>query len=162
MRRITVRTALLASAAASALILAACSETATPTAPVEELAAQQLTPPAAAAAPVTVTVRGSVVDAENRAVAGAHIECLGSVDCGGSQGEVSAEGHEHRYAITGDDGRYELRATGDSGTGFLMNANHRSYEQDWRQVEWPGDPACAADGDCTVTVNFTLRPTVDE
>jgi hypothetical protein len=137
------------------LILAACGGgSSTPTAP----------EPAAATVPVSVTVRGSVVDSSNRQVANATIECLGDVQCSLPGSEVSAEGHEHHAGTTDANGAYEIVATGRSagaGSGFMMNANGRGYQVEWHQVSWPL-PACTADeARCTVTVNFRLAPVAD-
>jgi len=146
------------------LILAACGGTSTPTAPAEEPAATKATAALAAGAPSSVTVRGSVVDSSNRLLANANIECLGDVQCTGPYAEVSAEGHEHRVATTDANGVYRIVATRQSegaASRFMMNANGRGYQVEWREVEWP-DPACTSDqARCAITVDFRLTPVAD-
>jgi hypothetical protein len=119
---------------------------------------------AAAATPVSVTVRGSVVDSLDRPIANAHIECLGTVRCAGPYEQVSAEGHGHRVTTTDASGFYHIVATrlsAEAGSGFLMNANRRSYQVEWREVAWP-DPACTADEPhCAMRVDFRLTGMAD-
>jgi len=58
---------------------------------------------------------------------------------------------------------YQIVATrsGDSASGFSMNANGPGYDSDWHQVAWP-DPGCASDqAACIVTVNFKLTPAAE-
>jgi len=40
-----------------------------------------------------------------------------------------------------------------------MNANGQGYDEDWRQVAWPGPACSSSESRCTVTVNFKLSPT---
>ena len=154
-------------AGSAMLILAACGGTSTPTAPAEAVAATKATVTAtdAAAAPVTsAKVRGTVVDSSDRRLANATVECLGDVVCAGPYGDVSAEGHGHQVTTTDADGSYEIVATSRSGGArgpFLMNANGRGYQVEWRQVEWP-DPACTSDqARCAIIVDFTLTSVAD-
>jgi hypothetical protein len=151
-------------AGSAMVILAACGSTPTPTAPAEAVVAEKATSTGAAAAPVSVTVRGSVVDSSNRQLANITIECLGDVQCTGPNYQVIAEGHDHRVGTTDTNGRFEVVATSRSGasaSGFLMNANGRGYEVQWRQIEWP-DLACSADqARCALTVNFMLPSVAD-
>ena len=115
----------------------------------------------AAPEPVSITVRGSVVDSSNRPLANVTIECPGDVECTERFPEVSADGHGHQVQRTDANGLYEIVATsrpGATASGFLMNANGRGYEVQWRQVEWPG-PACTWDQPrCALTVDFRLTP----
>jgi hypothetical protein len=142
------------------LFLAACgSSMSTPTAPAAAVTAATAPATEASAVTLTVTIRGSVVDASNRPFANANIECLGDVQCKPANGDVGAEGHEHRAATTDANGFYEIvaaRGSGAAASGFSMNANGPGYDSDWHQVEWP-DPACASDqAGCAITVNFKL------
>jgi ABC-type phosphate transport system substrate-binding protein len=142
-------------AGSAALTLAACGgETSVPSAPAPEAAIE-----AAAAAPVSVTIRGSVVDPSNRQMKNAAIECLGDVQCTGPNADLIQEGHGHRITTTDANGLYHIVATSRSGgAGFLMNANARGFEVQWREVAWP-DAACSADQPrCALTVDFKLRP----
>ncbi len=113
----------------------------------------------AAANPVSATVRGSVVDASNRPLANASIECLGDVHCTQPDYQVSAQGHQHRITQTDAKGAFEIVASslpGTSSATFMMNANGQGYDVAWQRVSWPG-PACSSDQSrCTVTVNFRL------
>ena len=141
------------------LMLAACSsDTSVPTAAAQE-AAIKAAEAAAAATPVSVTIRGSVVDLSNRHMANAAIECLGDVQCAGPNSDVIGEGHDHRITTTDANGLFHIVATSRSGaSGFLMNANARGYEVAWKDVAWPSS-ACSSDQPrCTVTVNFKLNP----
>jgi hypothetical protein len=120
---------------------------------------------AAAAPPTSITVRGTVVDSSNRRLANATVECPGDdVSCAGPYSQVTAEGHGHQVTTTGADGSYEIVATSRSGGArgpFLINANGRGYQVEWRQVEWP-DPACTSDqARCAITVDFTLTSVAD-
>jgi hypothetical protein len=112
-----------------------------------------------AAAPVSATIRGSVVDASNRPLANVNIECLGNVQCGQLDAQPSAQGHQHRITQTDASGAFAVVASsvpGTAATSFLMNANGQGYQVEWQQVSWPG-PACSANQSrCTVTVNFRL------
>ena len=151
-------------AGSAVLILAACDSTSTPMAPTEATASAKSATSGAAAAPVSATVRGSVVDSTNRVLANVNIECLGDVHCTLPDYQVSADGHEHRAGKTDANGAFEIVATslpGTSSTGFLMNANGQGYEVQWQQVTWPG-PACSSDQPrCNLTVNFRLNPASD-
>ncbi len=101
----------------------------------------------AAANPVSATVRGSVVDASHRPLAGVTIECLGDVHCAQPEYQPSQ--------IVANS------LPGTSPASFMMNANGQGYNVAWQQVTWPG-PACSAgQSRCTVTVNFTLSPSSD-
>jgi len=155
-------------AGSAILILAACGGTSTPTAPAEAVRGTKAaaTPTEAASAPATsITVRGVVVDSSNRPLANVTVECPGAeVRCAGAYGDVSAEGHEHQVTKTDTNGSFEIVATSRSGGAagsFLMNANGRGYQVEWRQVRWP-DPACTSDqARCSATVNFSLTSVAD-
>lgn len=155
-------------AGSAILILAACGSTSTPTGPAEGVAATKpaaTATDAAAAPPTSITVRGTVVDSSNRRLANATVECPGDdVLCAGPGTQVTAEGHGHQVTTTRADGSYEIVATSRSGgaTGrFLMNANGRGYQVEWRQIEWP-DPACTSEEPrCALTVDFTLTSVAD-
>jgi len=152
-------------AGSAVLVLAACDSGSTLVTHDDDTPAQakSATTPSAAADPVSATVKGTVVDPSGRLVANANIECLGDVHCTLPDYQVSAQGHQHRIAQTDANGAFEIVATSLSGTssGFMMDANGLGYEVAWRPVTWPG-PACTSDQSrCTVTVNFTLSPTID-
>jgi hypothetical protein len=145
------------------LMLVACDNASAPTAPAEAVVSTRATAAVVAAAPVSVTVRGFVVDSSDRRLANINIECLGNVTCAGPHSQPSAEGHDHRVGATNADGSYEVVATsrGDAGSGFMMNANRQGYQVEWRQVAWP-DPACTSDqARCALTVNFKLTSVAD-
>jgi hypothetical protein len=146
------------------LMLAACDGTSTPTAPAEAAAAPKTVAEAAATTPVSVAVRGSVVDSSNRPLANITIECPGDIQCKGFYSDLIAEGHDHQVGRTDANGLYALVATGrweGPGSGFLMNANGRGYEVQWRRIEWP-DPACSSDQPgCAITVSFSLNAVAD-
>jgi len=149
-------------AGSAMLVLTACgSDTSVPSAPAQE-AAIKAAEAAAAATPVSVTIRGSVVDASNRQLANAAIECLGDVQCTKPYADVISEGHDHRITTTDANGQYHIVATSRAGgSGFLMNANARGFEVQWQDVTWP-DAACSSDQPrCAVTVNFRLPPLQD-
>lgn len=144
------------------LMLVACDSASTPTAPAGAVVATRETA-AVAAAPVSVTVRGFVVDSSDRRLANINIECLGNATCAPANAQPSAEGHDHRVGTTNADGSYEVVATsrGDAGSGFMMNANGRGYNVEWHQVAWP-DAACTSDQSrCALTVNFRLSSVTD-
>jgi hypothetical protein len=151
--------------ASAALVLAACGGgTSVPTAPADPVVSAKaaVTADAAAAVPVSMTVRGSVVDSSNRPLRGINIECLGDAHCEPPHYEPSADGHQHRVDKTDANGSYELVATSQSGGAagaFSMNANGQGYQVEWRQVSWP-EPACTADR-CAATVNFRLTSVAD-
>jgi hypothetical protein len=110
-------------------------------------------------------VRGTVRDSAGRLMANAQVECLGEVECTGLFAELSAEGHEHRATTTDANGVYETRVIsrpGGARDGFLMNANARGYQVEWRRVAFR-DPSCTSDQSrCALTVDFTLADLVDE
>lgn len=162
MRMMLLRLGRAMAVGSAMLMLAACGgDTSIPSAPAQE-AAIKAAEAAAAATPVSVTVRGSVVDSSNRRMANAAIECLGDVHCTGPNSDVIEEGHDHRITTTDANGLYHIVATSRSGaSGFLMNANARGFEVQWTEVGWPA-PACSSDQPrCTVTVNFKLNPLAD-
>jgi hypothetical protein len=148
-------------AGSALLMLTACGDTSTPTAQAQA-AAIKAAEAAAAATPVSVTVRGSVVDSSNRQLANATIECLGDVQCTQPFSDVSAEWHDHRVGTTDATGQFQIVATSRSGgSGFLMNANARGFEVQWQEVAWP-HPACSSDQPhCAITVNFRLASLQD-
>ena len=148
-------------AGSAMLVLTACGDTSIPSAPAQE-AAIKAAEAAAAATPVSVTIRGSVVDSSNRQLANAAIECLGDVQCTQPFSDVSAEGHDHRVGTTDGNGQYHIVATSRSGgSGFLMNANARGFEVQWQEVTWP-DVACSSEQPrCAITVNFKLASLED-
>jgi len=91
------------------------------------------------------------------------IECLGDVHCTQPQYQVSAEGQGQAHRITSTDakGAFELVANslpGASSASFTMNANGQGYDEDWRQVAWPGPACSSSDPRCTVTLHFRLSP----
>jgi hypothetical protein len=152
-------------AAAATVTIAACGGSSVLTTWSDESAElKSATRDAAAAEPASATIRGSVVDSSNRALANVNIECLGDVRCAEPGAQVVAEGHEHQVGQTDANGRFEIVASslpGTSSTGFMMNANRRGYEVTWKQVAWPG-PACSSDqARCTITVDFKVNPTQD-
>ncbi len=127
-------------------------------------AAMKSTTQSDAAAPVSATIRGSVVDSSNRPLSNINIECLGNVHCTQVDYQPSAQGHQHRITQTDASGGFAVRASslpGTAATSFMMNANGQGYNVAWQQVNWPG-PACSSDQSrCTVGVNFTLTVAPD-
>jgi hypothetical protein len=112
-----------------------------------------------ASAPVSATIRGSVVDSSGRLLSGVNIECLGNVHCTQPDYQPSAQGHQHRITQTGANGAFEIVASslpGTSSTSFMMNANGQGYDVAWQQVSWPGPACSSSQSRCTVTVNFRL------
>jgi hypothetical protein len=148
-------------AASATLMLAACDSASNPTAVAAQEAAIKAAEAAAAATPVSVLVRGTVVDAAGRPIVGAVIECPGEdVLCTRPFADVIAEGHEHQVGTTDAIGSFEFVATSRSDEdGFLMNANGRGYQVAWREVAWPRRTCSSDQPGCTVTVHFTLVPT---
>jgi hypothetical protein len=154
-------------AGSAVLVLAACGSGSTMVTNSDETTAEAkaaTTTVGAAAAPVSATVKGTVVDQSGRKVANANVECLGDVHCTLPDDQVSAQGHQHRIAQTDANGAFEIVATnlsGNTSSGFMMNVNGLGYEVAWQPVAWPG-PACTSDQPrCTVTVSFTLNPTAE-
>lgn len=151
----------------SALVLVgACDSTSTPVSPSSATgaAATAATAATAVASSASVLIRGTVVDAANRPVGDAYVECPTEVTCV-RPGQVNAGGHEHRATTTRADGSYEVVAAGMPADGsgvFRMNANRLGYQVEWREVKWP-DPACTWDRTgCALTVDFSLSPIVDQ
>ena len=117
-----------------------------------------------ATAPVSATIRGTVVDASNRSLANMTVECLGDVHCTQPQYQVSADGQgqAHRITFTDAKGAFVLVANslpGTSSASFMMNANGLGYDEAWRQVAWPGPACSSSESRCTVTVDFKLSAT---
>lgn len=166
MRTIFQRLWRVVPAGSAVLTLAACGGASSPTAPAQPVAATRAAEMQveAAAAPVSVTVRGTVVDSAGRPLANINIECVGDAHCTPANYDVSAEGHEHRAGRTDANGSYEVVATsasGGAGGAFLMNANGLGYQVGWRQVAWPR-PACTSDqARCALSVNFALTAVAD-
>lgn len=141
------------------LLVAACDGTSTPVSPSGAGMGTGATGTSAtaAASAATIIVRGMVVDASDRPIGDANVECPAEVSC--TPPGVTAGGHEHRAATTNAEGFYEVVATGTPASGaFLMNANRQGYQVEWREVKWP-DPTCSWDRTgCSLTVNFSLKP----
>jgi hypothetical protein len=110
-----------------------------------------------------VVIRGSVVDAANRPLADAVVECVGDGVVCSNPYSVGAGGHEHRATRTDAQGRYETSASMPRAGArrFMMNANGRGYQVSWQEVGWP-DGSCTSDqARCSMTVNFRLTPIDD-
>jgi hypothetical protein len=150
-------------AASATLVLVGCGTESNPVAIAAQEAAVKAAEAAAAATPVSVVVRGTVVDAAGRPIADATIECPGeNVQCTHPFADVVAEGHEHQVASTNESGFYEIVATTRTGdSGFMMNANGRGYLVAWHQVSWPRRTCSSDQPGCTVTVNFQLKSVED-
>jgi hypothetical protein len=145
-------------AGVATLTLVACDKTSTPATP----SAEATTSATSTGSPTTsITVRGSVVDSENRLLPNMAIECLGDVICEPSGFDVTTAGHQHRVENTDSNGSFSMVAIGHAGSrgSFLVNANGAGYQVGWRQVEWP-DASCTSDR-CTVTVDFKLTSVAD-
>jgi hypothetical protein len=145
-------------AAMTALMLGACSNTASPTASTATVATA-----AAEQQPTSsITLQGTVVDASGRPMANAEVECMGDVQCVPSSAQVIEQDGPDLGVKTNAAGAYVMvaRRSGSSDR-FLMNASARGYELMIREVAFR-DPTCSSDrADCTVTVNFTLAPQAD-
>jgi hypothetical protein len=144
------------------VVLGACGGTSTPTATEVAAAAKAPSVEAVATSPTSIAVSGTVFDSANRPVAGANIECPGSVHCSPNGEDVGADGHEHRVLQTDANGAYKLVANGQSADSFPMNANGQGYQVAWRQVAWPDASCTWEQAHCAVTVNFTLAAVLDE
>lgn len=143
-------------AALTALALAACSNTAAPTAATVPTAATATAEQAPAS---SILLQGTVVDSSNRPMANAEVECMGGVECVPFGAQVIAQDGPDLGIKTNAAGAYVMVAkrTGASDR-FLMNATAKGYELMIREVAF-SDPTCTSDrSDCTVTVNFTLAP----
>lgn len=151
-------------AGATVLALVACDSTSAPTSPQEPVVAARAPEQRVVAAPLSVTIRGTVVDTSNRPLARANVECLGDVQCTGPYGDVGADGHDHRVSTTDANGTYHIVATsesGDAAIGFMMNANGPGYQVEWRLVQWPGPACTSGHPGCTLTVDFRLTSVAD-
>ena len=76
-----------------------------------------------------------------------------------SRPPVTAE--DHRITHTDAKGAFEIVAAslpGTSSASFMMNANGPGYDEDWRQVAWPGPGCSSSDPRCTITIAFRLNP----
>jgi hypothetical protein len=162
MRTLLGRTRFVLAVGPAVLLLAACSDTSSPTS--SEAVVARVTATSASAAEqgsTSMTIRGIVVDSDNRRLAGITIECLGDVTCRSGDGDLIAEGHDHRIETTDADGTFEIFADGaPQATGsFLVNANGRGYHVRWLQVQWPS-PTCTADR-CATDLHFELTAIAD-
>jgi hypothetical protein len=146
-------------AAVAAVVLGACSNAASPTAttPATVATANAEQQPTA-----SIIVQGTVVDSSNRPLAGAEVECMGSVQCVAFGAQVIQEDGPDDGVKTNAAGGYVMvvRRTGASDR-FLMNATAKGYELMIREVAF-ADPTCSSDrAGCSVTMNFTLAPQAD-
>jgi len=148
-------------AVGSAVLTAACGGSSTLTTHSDDApVAMKTSTQDSATVPVSATIRGTVVDPANRPLANMTIECLGDVHCTEPQYAVTAE--DHRITHTDAKGAFEIVAAslpGTSSASFMMNANGLGYDEDWRQVAWPGPGCSSSDSRCTITINFKLNPT---
>lgn len=159
--RRTART--MAAVGAVALMLAGCGDTPAPTMP-EGTGGTKATGTLAAGVSASLTIQGMVVDAANRPIPNATIECLGDVACL-TPGQVLSQGHGHRIITTDAAGRYQIVAnSGSEGTtgGFAMNANRQGYQVEWRQVSVPFTWCTWDHARCALTVDFRLADVIDQ
>ena len=142
-------------AAVTAIVLGACSNSASPT-----VATGSVATAAAEQQPaLSITVQGTVVDSSNRPLTFAQVECMGDVQCVPSGAQVIAQDGPDDGVKTNAAGAYVMvvRRTGASDR-FMMSASARGYELMIREAAF-ADPTCSSDrADCSLTVNFTLAP----
>ncbi len=144
--------------AGAALLLAACSSTSAPTA-ADPPAATARTVAAAASVPPSPSalIRGLVVDAANRPVPSANVECASNAQCR-RYAEVSAQDGPDDGVKTDASGRYVMVVSPSTNGSFLLGASAFGYGIVWRSAPLP-DPACSWDqARCALTVNFALNP----
>lgn len=145
-------------AAVAALVLGACSNSASPTAATGAVA----TAVAEQQPESSIIVQGTVVDPSNRPMTFAQVECMGDVQCRPFGAQTIQQDGPDDGVKTNAAGAYLMvvKRTGASDR-FMISASARGYELMIREVGF-ADPTCSSDrADCTLTVNFTLAPQAD-